>query len=121
MGNNLALLCKEGKGLRQIKSKGWHVKSEELDSLTPVDNGIWETGNWRLSPKRASSLVGELVVISASTKTPAYIGGTIQKVVPESKSDSANRYKITFKESRSLKGFTDHLSTWKGSNPVHYF
>jgi len=101
---NIALMC---------KSHNYYTKPNTNVVTSP---------SWVLSEKRAKSLVGKTVVLTESTKTPAYIGGTITAVnhaVTQIGNDgrSIQRFDVVFTPDPAFDGNTDavgHAGWGKG-------
>jgi len=75
------------------------------------------TGDWVISPKRISTLVGQDVILTESSTSPAYLGGEITGY----NRLSNGKYVLFFSEDTSYRGFNGHIPAWTPStNPVRY-
>ena len=112
MSNNkpaIALMC---------KSHNYYTKPN-TDTIT--------SPSWVISEKKAKSLVGQTVVLTESTSSPAYIGGTITTVnhsVTQIGNDgrSIKRFDVVFTPNPVFDGNTDAVghSGWGKGRAVCY-
>lgn len=105
----LALLCKEGKGISIIDPE--FVISEN-NNLELVEGQVWTTGRWSISDKTLHKLLGKNLIIVPSRTDKSYIGGEICGYYPA----GDGRYQIAFVVDENLKNIS--VPNWNSQNPV---
>lgn len=100
----IALMC---------KSHDYKMKSMAITNLCI-------TSAWTMSKEKASSLIGENVVLTESRKDPAYMGGKITAVTPIV--NDTTRYDVWFEPDTTMKGNTDAVGHpgWGSGRAVCY-
>ena len=92
---SIALMC---------KSHNYFTKPQTVDVTSP---------SWVLSKEKASSLIGQNVVLTESQTSPAYMGGVITEVnhvfTNTQGNRTINRYDIVFTPDDSFKGDTSSV------------
>ena len=82
--SNIALMC----------------KSHDY-KLVDQSTNTFKTSSWRMSKKKADSLIGGTVTLTESSKTAAYMGGKIVDVIPVK---GSNRFDIIFSAEKTMAG-----------------
>ena len=105
----IALMC---------KSHNYYTKPNTTTITSPA---------WVIGEKRAESLVGKSVILTESTKTPAYIGGTITAVNHTATQTTFNgrsikRFDVVFTPDPAFDGNTDSVghSGWGKGRAICY-
>jgi len=75
------------------------------------------TGDWVISPQKIQNLIGQDVILTESSKKPAYSGGEITGY----NRLSNGKYVLFFREDSRYSGYESHIANWNSStNPVRY-
>ena len=78
----------------------------------------YRVGEWVISEKKRTELVGAQVILTESQKTPAYLGGTIVGFIPT----ASGKCEVIFKEDKALIGNEDAVGHrgWGNQRSVCY-
>lgn len=94
-----------------------HFIGKRQSSVVSVAPGVYESGDWDISPGDAERLVGGLLFLHETKKTPSYFGGRIESFRLVNV-DRAHSRRVVFRltASADCKG-----KGWEGANhgPAH--
>ena len=112
-GLELALLCKDGKGLT-LKDQTWSLDSDCADNtaIHPKFGSVWTTGRWKMSRETVQSLVGKKLILVPSTHKSSYLGG---EIIGYTEVDDG-RFELTFRSSEDLRN--RRVIGWRSQNPI---
>jgi len=95
-------------------------KSHDYEYIPSTNTFV--TGDWVISNKRQSELLGGTVVLTEGQKSTAYLGGKIVGFVPANKRTTQTQCKVVFQADPNVVGDTtafDH-SNWGTGRSVCY-
>lgn len=95
-------------------------KSHDYEYIPATNTFV--TGDWVISKYRQEELLGEKVVLTDSSKNPAYLGGRIVGFVPSTKRTAQTQCKVVFQADPTLVGdnsATNHYN-WGTGRSVCY-
>ena len=117
---DLALLCKDGKGLSLMDQ---HFTITENNTVEPTTGQIWRTDKWVISENNIKDLIGKSLALLPSRDGKSYLGGEIVGYYPIETDNivmipkASVRYGLLFREQSEMKGLT--VPNWKSRNPVY--